>query len=192
MSAVHLETSRLRLRPFSQADADGLHRLWIEPAVRKFLWDDKIIPPETVIEIIEASDEMFVRNGLGYWVICLKETSEPVGFCGLRHFRFEDGPDSADEVEILYGLAPTHWGKGLATEASAAVLRYGFETLGLARIYAGADPPNAGSFRVMERLGLKLLRRTTVGELEAVYYVINRDEFCPGDATFPPEHPAQS
>jgi ribosomal-protein-alanine N-acetyltransferase len=151
--------------------------MWSEPAVRRFLWDDKVVPRETVMEIIEASNETFSRSGLGYWMVHLKGGSEVVGFCGLRHFRFEKESADADEVEILYGLAPAHWGKGLATEAAAAVVRYGFEVLGLTRICAGADPPNQDSFRVMERLGMRFLRRTAVGELEAVYYVLYRDEF---------------
>jgi ribosomal-protein-alanine N-acetyltransferase len=191
MHSIHLETSRLSLRPFSLVDVDELHRLWSEPAVRRFLWDDKVVPRETVIEIIKSSNESFTRSGLGYWVVCLKETSEAVGFCGLRHFRFEEAAAGADEVEILYGLWPAHWGKGLATDASAAVLRYGFDALGLTRIYAGADPPNQDSFRVMERLGMKFLRRTTVGELEAVYYVICRDEFYTSDVIGHPEFQRQ-
>jgi ribosomal-protein-alanine N-acetyltransferase len=180
MSAIHLETPRLLLRPFSLAYAEELHRMWVEPSMRKFLWDDKIITQETAIEIIEASEKTFPQNGLGYWVISLKELLEPVGFCGLRHFRFEDQPNNTDEVEILYGLTAAHCGKGLATEASVEVLRYGFVELGLPRIYAGADPPNRNSFRVMERLGMKLLRQTVIDGLDTIYYVLNRDEFSRG------------
>lgn len=178
--SINLETPRLLLRPFSPADVDVLHGMWTEPAVRKYLWDDKVVSRETVIEVIEASSESFAGCGLGYWMICLKDTSTPVGFCGLRHFCFEDEPDGNDEVEILYGLATAQWGGGLATEASVSVLRYGFESLGLQCIYAGADPPNDASFRVMERLKMKFLKRTIVGGLEAVYYVLNRDEFFRG------------
>ena len=177
MSSIHLETSRLSLRPFSHVDIDELHRMWNEPAVRRFLWDDKIVPRETVVEIIETSNESFRRSGLGYCMVYLKEASEAVGFCGLRHFRFEEESTGSDKVEILYGLWPAHWGKGLATEASAAILHYGFKALDLMHIYAGADPPNQNSFRVMERLGMRFLRRTTIGELVADYYVLHREGF---------------
>lgn len=78
---------------------------------------------------------------------------------------------------MLYGFAPENWGKGLATEAAQEAIRYGFEQVGLERIYVGADPPNEASFRVMERIGMTFLRRTTVGELEAIYYILRRDEF---------------
>src|SRR5215831_6355955 len=57
-----------------------------------------------------------------------------IGFGGLRQFTEDGGVTS--EVEILYGVAPERWGKGIATEAAGAVLRYGFEERELAHIYA--------------------------------------------------------
>ena len=54
---------------------------------------------------------------------------------------------------------------------------YGFEERELAYIYAGADLPNAASFRVIERLGMKLARKTMVNGVEALYYVMSRDDY---------------
>jgi ribosomal-protein-alanine N-acetyltransferase len=54
-----------------------------------------------------------------------------VGFCGLRQFSKAEIVEA--QVEILYGISPDHWGKGLAVEAASAVLRFGFERLQLAR-----------------------------------------------------------
>src|SRR5262249_23546027 len=95
-------------------------------------------------------------------------------FCGLRHFA-EDGAESS-EVEILYGVAPGHWGKRIATEAAGAVLRYGLGDRRLAQIYAGADPPNVASFPVIEKLGMKFARKTNVNGVEALYYVLSRND----------------
>jgi RimJ/RimL family protein N-acetyltransferase len=53
--------------------------------------------------------------------------------------------------------------------------RYGFEECELAHIYAGPDPPNAASFRVIEKLGMKFARKTTVNGVETLYYVMSRD-----------------
>ena len=122
----------------------------------------------------------------------LKETSQSVGFCGLRCFGFEGEPSGTDEGEILYGLTPSEWGKGFATEASLEVLRYGFLKLGLMCIHAGADPSNKDSFRVMERLGMKFLRPTVIGGLDAIYYALNREEFCAGEQAGSDRHHAQS
>jgi len=170
-----LATARLMMRPFATDDVGALHRLWIDPGVRKFLWDDQIIPQETVVAVVEGSIDSFVNHGFGFWAICFKNETKLIGFAGLRHFT-EDG-GATREVEILYGVAPAHWGKGIATEAARAVLRYGFDGLKLANIYAGADPPNAASFRVIEKLGMKFARKTLVHGLEAVYYIINSNDY---------------
>ena len=161
-----LETERLQLRPFTGNDSDDLHRHWIDPDVRKYLWDDAIITRKQAAEVVEASIASFAAEGFGFWCVSCKDDPALIGFCGLR--RFGDG----QEVEALYGIAPEHWGNGLAVEAGAAVLRYGFEQAGLARIYAGADLPNAASFRVMEKLGMVYAHRTTINGLEAIYYAV--------------------
>ena len=163
------------MRPFAAADVNDLHSLWIDPGVRKFLWDDQVILRETAIAVVENSVESFVYHGFGFWAICFKNDSRPIGFCGLRHFTEDGGVKS--EVEILYGVAPEHWGKGVATEAAGAVLRYGFEDRKLPRIYAGADPPNAASFRVIEKLGMKFARKTVVNGVDVIYYAICRDDY---------------
>jgi ribosomal-protein-alanine N-acetyltransferase len=119
MSFPRIETSRLMMRPFAMDEVDDLHRLWTDPGVRKFLWDDQVIPRETAVAVVESSIESFVNHGFGFWAICFKNDPELIGFGGLRHFT-EDG-EEASEVEILYGVAPERWGKGIATEAAGAV-----------------------------------------------------------------------
>jgi [ribosomal protein S5]-alanine N-acetyltransferase len=177
MNEVHLETARLLMRPFALRDLDVLHSLWTDPEVRRYLWDDEIISRETAREVIEGSIENFEQRGFGFWILSLKNDPQPIGFGGLRQFKLEKS--GADEIEILYGLAPKYWGQGLATEAAQAFLRYGFEELGLENIYAGADPPNKASFRVMQRLGMNEPRHTEVNGLAAIYYSMRRAEFQP-------------
>jgi [ribosomal protein S5]-alanine N-acetyltransferase len=177
MNEVHLETARLLMRPFVLSDLDALHCMWTDPEVRRYLWDDKIISRETAREVIEGSLENFEQRGFGFWILSLKNDSQLIGFGGLRQFKLEES--GADEIEILYGLAPNYWGRGLATEAAQAFLRYGFEELGLENIYAGADPPNKASLRVMQRLGMNELRHTKVNGLAAIYYSMRRAEFQP-------------
>lgn len=170
------------MRPFAADDVDELHRMWVDPGVRKFLWDDQIIPRETAVAIVEGSIDSFVKYGFGFWAVCFKDDPMLVGFGGLRHFT-EDG-GAASKVEILYGVEPEHWEKAIATEAARAVLRYGFEETGIERIYASADPPNAASFRVMEKIGMKFARRMTINELAAICYVIKREDYQPDASTY--------
>ena len=159
-------TSRLRLRPFGREDLDDLHRLWTDSHVRRFLWDDKIISREQAVEIIESSVDSFDRYGFGFWCIFPPDTLELIGFAGLR--RFGDPP----EVELLYGIAPSHCGRGLATEAATAMIDYAFRRVGLEIIFARADAPNAASTRVMQKCGMKFLSRGIVDGLDTITYVL--------------------
>ncbi len=175
MSALQIETARLRLRLWTREDLDELHRMWTDPQVRKYLWDDQIIARELAEEVIASSLADFAAHGLPMLAIYEKKAEPMIGFCGLRFFGEEK------EVEILYGLYPSYWGRGYATEAARAMLRYGFEKAKCQRLYAGTDPPNAGSIRVMERLGMVFDKRIQVNGQEAVYYVMERESYQAGE-----------
>ncbi|HEX8183557.1 MAG TPA: GNAT family N-acetyltransferase, partial [Blastocatellia bacterium] len=62
-----IETTRLRLRPFTPGDLDDLHRLWVDPAVRKYLWDDEVITREQAASVIDESCSLFDADGFGLW-----------------------------------------------------------------------------------------------------------------------------
>jgi len=156
------------LRPFIANDVDELYRLWTDPEVRRYLWDDLTISHHQAEAEIVKSNESFINRGFGFWSLFLKENDTGlIGFCGLRVF------GTPDEIEILYGIHPSHWGKGLATEAADAILNFGFQVCGLPKIYAGADSPNSASFRVMEKLGMTYDGLRIVNGLEAVYYSLS-------------------
>jgi RimJ/RimL family protein N-acetyltransferase len=127
-----------------------------------------------VREQITASARSFEERGFGHFAFWPSASPpEPdglVGFAGLRGFG-EQG-----DVELLYAIRPAHGGRGLATEAAGAVVRFGFEKAGLPEILAGADPPNAASFRVMARLGMSFLREVTIAGRPGRYYRLARGE----------------
>jgi ribosomal-protein-alanine N-acetyltransferase len=166
-----LETPRLQLRPIGPDDLEVLHRLWTDPDVRRFLWDDIVIPVDRVVTEIDRSIASFYIDKFGLWAVSQRDDADVIGFCGLR--RFGGGTD----VELLYGLYPRYWHQGLATEASRAVLHYGFAQFALERIYAGSDPPNAASQQVMQRLGMTYSKRLKINGLDADYFAITRTEF---------------
>lgn len=125
MSLPRVQTKRLELEPFAPAHVDALHRLWTDPDVRRYLWDDEIISYE-LAHTVFASIASVQAEGLGMWTLVRRGPGDAlIGFAGLRH------PADSLEVELLYGLYPAYWRKGLATEASLAVLRYAFESCGL-------------------------------------------------------------
>jgi [ribosomal protein S5]-alanine N-acetyltransferase len=163
----------LRLRPCELADLDALHALFTDPEVRRFLWDDRVITRGETAGVIEASVASFASRGFGQWLAFPGEGDALVGFSGLRLV------DGTTHVELLYALAPLHWGRGLASEAAHAVLQHGFATLGMSRILARADAPNAASIRVMQRLGMRFERRGLEHGLDTVCYSLAREDFDP-------------
>jgi RimJ/RimL family protein N-acetyltransferase len=91
------------------------------------------------------------RPGLGIWATLLKNTHTFIGGSGLVYY------DNTPEIEIGYRLLKEHWNQGYATEASKALLQYGFEKLGLKKIVSSAHTENAASRRVMEKIGLQFI-----------------------------------
>jgi [ribosomal protein S5]-alanine N-acetyltransferase len=174
---LNLETERLGLRPLTAPDVDDLHRLFTQPGVRRFLWDDEVIPRERTAAVVERSTASFVTHGFGLWVVSLKDAVPLVGFCGFWHFH--DPP----QLELLYGLGEEQWHQGLATEAANAMIRYGFDVLGFARIEASTDVANTASVRVMERAGMRFWKREMTNGLDTIYYGIDRDSFATNTRT---------
>ena len=171
MEELAIATTRLQLRQFRLGDVDDLHRLWNEPGVRKYLWDDRPVPRELVESIVERSVALFRELGFGLWAVLPKTADELIGFCGFWHFH------ESPKLGLIFGFGPAHWNKGFATEAATAMLRYAFETLLFQRIEASTDYANQASARVMERAGMTFWKRETTNGLDTVYYTISRQEF---------------
>jgi ribosomal-protein-alanine N-acetyltransferase len=170
-----IRTSRLRLGPIGLDDLDELHRLWTDPEVRKYIWDGVAIGVEEAVSIIAQSSGYFLYQRFGLWAMKRAEVSSArdriIGFCGFWYFR--DPP----ELELIYGLEPANWGKGLATEAARAMIRYGFDQLSFESIAGSTDAANARSVLVMERAGMTLTRRAVVGGIDTLFYAISRTEY---------------
>lgn len=171
MRSPGIATARLRLRPFTLDDVDDLHRLWTEPGVRRYLWDDEVIPRERTKSIIETSLASFETHGFGLWAVFPQAEAALIGFCGFWFFH------EPLKLELLYGIAPAYWNKGLASEIAKAMLRYGFEELKFERIEASTDAANLASSRVMARAGMNFWKRELTNGLDTVYYAISREAF---------------
>lgn len=133
-----LETARLWLQPADRSHLEALHRIWNEPEVRRYLWDNR---PVTWDQAVSAA-----ASG-SLWTVLAKDTGQVLGCCGLRPIAGEG------DVEILYALTTSSWGQGLTTEAASAVIQHAFAVLGLRRIVGRANPLNPASWRVLEKLG---------------------------------------
>jgi RimJ/RimL family protein N-acetyltransferase len=163
-SASALATARCELRPAEVNDASELHSLWITPGVRRFLWDDEIIPPWRTAEALATSEALFREHRFGLWMVRLKDQASIAGFAGIWPFR------EPPEFELLYGFGEPYWGRGFAVEASRAVLDYCRAVLGMTTVRASTDPANMASVRVLDKLGFARVRRDTAGGLDTLFF----------------------
>lgn len=169
---IELFTQRLVLRPFAMDDLDALHALCGDREVRRYLFSGEVPAVERVVGIVEDSVRSFATRGYGFFSVRLSAAPEElIGFTGFRPF--EDG----DEVELLFAVAPSHWGRGYATEATREALRFGFGECGLSRVVATTDTPNQRSVQVLQRLGLFFDRRRERHGLDTVYFAMTVEEF---------------
>lgn len=154
---ILLETDRLILRRFTDADADHLVELDSDPEVMFFINGGRPTPRE---EIEEGVLPRFLRyhresGAFGFWATIEKSTGS---FIGWFHLRPEPDEGLLDEPELGYRLRRSAWGKGYATEGSRALIDSAFADLGASRVWAQTMVVNTGSRRVMEKAGLRFNR----------------------------------
>ena len=143
------ETQRLILRPWMESDAESLYRYASDPRVGPPAgW-----PVHTSVE----NSRQIIRDVLSApetYAVVLKETGEPVGSVGLMIGKQSNIALTDNECEIGYWLGVPYWGKGLIPEAVKELMRYGFEELGMKKIWAGYFDGNDKSRRVQEKCGM--------------------------------------
>jgi RimJ/RimL family protein N-acetyltransferase len=153
---VYVETERLVLRRFTEADVDNLFELHSNQDVMRFLTGGKPTPRnaiqnETLPRILHYYERF---AGFGFWAVIEKSTGQ---FLGWFEFRPLEG-GCPGEVELGYRLKKSAWGKGYATEGSQALIRKGFSELGVRRVVAQTMAVNIASRRVLEKAGLSQQR----------------------------------
>lgn len=146
-----LGTERLRLEPLTTEHSELLVELDSDPEVLRFIFGRALTRGESLHWAEVRLDPEAGPRGLGTWA-----GFEGDSFCGWWTLQL-DGRDS-DTAELGYRLRRDAWGRGLATEGSRALLDHAFVTLALPRVWAQTMAVNAGSRRVMERLGMAHVR----------------------------------
>lgn len=169
-----IETARLRLRQFTLDDLDDLFRLYRDPEVMKYISGRARTRDETEASLFRIIKQW--EHGFGMWAVVHKTQRKMViGRCGLGFL------DNTPEVELGYAFAKPYWGMGIATEATFASLKYGFEQAKLDRIVAIARPENIASQRVMQKVGMKYEKDAHFYNLDVVYYALSRSAWQPDD-----------
>ncbi|HTU94366.1 MAG TPA: GNAT family N-acetyltransferase [Solirubrobacteraceae bacterium] len=152
MDDLVAETERVLLRRWTPDEADRFYDMHRREAVARWIGGSPMVARADATALLmrmRARHDADPR--FGSWAVVERSTMQPAGTVLLKAL-----PDGDGEIEIGWHLHPDSWGRGLATEAGAALLAYGF-ALGLDEIWAVTHPDNVRSARVCEKLGLRLL-----------------------------------
>ena len=161
--STRLETARLVIRTFEPGDAEAWVAMFADPEVRRFL-PGPAPTMEDFQRAIEGRHAMEREGGYAMWALEEKRTGTFVGQCGLRPadsvWPQAGAPappveGARREFDLAYHFTRACWNKGYASEAAVAVLAHGLGPLGLDCIIAVAMPENIGSWRVMEKAGMR-------------------------------------
>ena len=149
-SLSELLTERLILRRLQESDLEPIAAMNADPRVMEYF--PAAFSRAESEAFVERVREHFAKHGFGFWIVESRNDGDILGLTGLLRPRFE--AHFTPCVEVGWRFAVAHWGKGYATEAANAALRFGFESLRLDEIVAYTVPQNRRSRRVMEKLGM--------------------------------------
>jgi len=147
-----IQTERLLLREWREADVEPYARICAEPQVMRFLRPQRPLTHAEAAFDVRRLCEHWAVHGFGNWAVEERETGRLVGRTGVaRHPDWSLDPENT-EVGWLY--APNAWGRGLATEGALEAVRFCLEELGRPEVISIAHVGNMASRRVMEKAGL--------------------------------------
>jgi len=149
---MYLESARLRLRNFTEADEESFFAYRNEPQVAKYQGWEIPYPRERARQLIKTmkrADLPFTGEWTQY-AVALKSTNQLAGDIGC-YFKKED----ARQVVLGFTIAPPYWRMGYASEILQVFINFLFEKMNVHRITADCDAENTASYRTLEKLGFR-------------------------------------
>jgi ribosomal-protein-alanine N-acetyltransferase len=142
-------TERLAVRPKTLTDSEALHAVYGDRTVMRFSGGSFATLQQTR-DFVVSHMRHHETHGFSMWTLVERGAQRPIGDVGF--LAYEAG------VEIGWHLRRSAWGQGYATEAARACLSYGFERLGFVRVSAFTERANTRSLKVIDKLGMQLVR----------------------------------
>jgi ribosomal-protein-alanine N-acetyltransferase len=164
-----IHTPHLFLRPFSLDDSTTLQRIYQDESVLRYFPDPSPPPLDKVERFLIHQQNHWEQYGYGNWAITPESDNVIVGWAGLQYL------PELNETEVGYLLEPSFWGKGFATEAALASLRYGFDHFDFMYIIALIHPENIASRRVIEKCGAVYTETLFLWGIQLMRFVVKRD-----------------
>jgi ribosomal-protein-alanine N-acetyltransferase len=150
MNIPSISTPRLLLRPWTLEDGEAWFNILQEPDILRYFPNPNPPARFKADAYIKHHLTHWMHNGYGHWAIVTPEDGRVIGWNGLEYLT------ELGEVEVAYLLTKRVWGRGYASEAARAAIRFGFETAGLSAIIGLVHPDNIASIRVLQKCGLTL------------------------------------
>jgi len=172
---ISIKTERLILRDVREQDIPGLYELDADSAVHQYLGKRPIMSIEEAVETYHYIKGQYKAHGIGRWAVIERASDSFVGWCGLKYER--QVREDMDYYDLGYRLRKPFWNKGFATEAAAASLKYGFQTMKLREIYAGAHAENIGSNKVLQKVGLRFIEPFEYDHMPHNWYGVTKSEW---------------
>ncbi len=165
---IILETKRLYLREFIPSDGFHFYHLNNNPEVIKYTGNSAFCSLKEATDFIINYPD-YKAHGFGRWAVCLKETDAFLGWCGLKL------ETAINEIDLGFRFYQNEWGKGYATEAAEASVKYGFSKLNINEIVGRAYLENKASIKVLKKCNFKFVKKINYDANPAVLYSIKND-----------------
>jgi len=167
-----IETKRLFLRKMNESDFEALYKVFSDKEVSKYYPYD--FDEERVRNWLKRNIERYEKDGFGLWAVCLKETGEVIGDCGLT-IQFINGEE---KPEIGYHIRKDMQRKGFAKEAATAVRDWAFKNTLYDKIYSYMKYDNIPSIKTAISYGCKFIEEyeDDANEFTKVY-AISKEEW---------------
>ena len=159
-----LETPRLGLRRFVPEDAPAVASIFEDEEARRFFPEMHRL--ENAARWVRRNLESYDIDGIGLWAVIEKASGAFAGDCGLMF----QPVGTAIEVEVGYHVRAAWRGRGIASEAAAACMAWGFDRRGFPRIISLVHPDNTASHGVAARIHRHVRRAERQGILYFVYF----------------------
>jgi RimJ/RimL family protein N-acetyltransferase len=163
-----LETPRLRLRAWRDADLDPYAAMCGDAVVMRYMGDGSTMTRDDAWRQMAMFVGHWQLRGFGMWAVEERDSARFIGRVGLHR------PEGWPGLEVGWMLSPDTWGRGYASEAGRASLEHAWHVLGADHVISVIHPENVQSIRVAERLGERPEGTHELDGLEVLLYGIDR------------------
>ena len=166
-----IEPERLILRSFQERDLDAFAAINADPLVMMYLGDGKPVERSITWRQMASFIGHWELRGYGVWAVKEKSSGEFVGRVGLWY------PDGWPDLEVIWTIARSRWGKGYAPEAARESIRYAFEVLKADHVISLIRPDDQKSIRVAGKVGERYDRQIGASGNPTNVYLLNRGDW---------------